>query len=654
MKILLLSLFFIILIGLFYFLKKTPKLGIIHNPLREGVDSGGDCPNPPSNGIYNYDVNKFPQCQLQCDDGFAAYYDSNDGSNVAPVCVAVPSNVDDCSGCVKLNKDGTYTSAEGSCDTLCKNNQFCSTIATKNNNGYTYKGECFDINKSPGNCVGTFKYINDSDCINGKIMIGKYVSDTGGMFGANCGSYAQKIFNDHKIFPTLIDWANSNKELIAFETCPLDCSGEWNNSAPSITECTDGYYTKPFISDPATPMNGGLSCMEIAKRNLIPINTGSTPTNIIKDADGNIIAKQSCHIDCSGTWGDFTPLSCNPPVPSGTPGSTSLLVHPDNPPNKITRLWTTETSAAFEGSKSCLEVATAAAAAPQYIGYATDISSIMINGRENIKQNIYCKIDCKGDWIPLNDECNDGKATLKWNISQNSSNGGLDCSAVAHKTQGDIYYYKSADGSSSRQMINDIKCTKNNGIFDCYTSVTCPADCSYSFTEWTDCLDGKRSQTYNIHEYAKGNGKSCSYHNGTTIWENCTMPWKTPAPKPDRYITEAPCRLDNRPMAGSDKCSEKCVPYLPPYCENINQGVDAHGNAVNGICCPFYDPTNSVNCQQCGTVKYHDASKYIDKNIIKMYQEDNNDSKLPEWKRKIANLTTNSKNVLSDILKKII
>ena len=109
-------------------------------------------------------------------------------------------------------------------------------------------------------------------------MIGKYVSDTGGMFGANCGSYAQKIFNDHKIFPTLIDWANSNKELIAFETCPLDCSGEWNNSAPSITECTDGYYTKPFISDPATPMNGGLSCMEIAKRNLIPINTNTAAT----------------------------------------------------------------------------------------------------------------------------------------------------------------------------------------------------------------------------------------------------------------------------------------------------------------------------------------------------------------------------------------
>ena len=573
-------------------------------------------------------------CKKYCNNG---YYISNRVGNTTCNEITKPH---ECEGSdVLINDNNGYakfkyvdaTFQPSSPPIKCNSNQYC--IATSDTSGV-----CQNKYGNVGACTGNISLNESNECNNGRKWLGKYTSDTG-KFGIGCETTVRNIFSDHGIKADTFEYNANGSVFIGSGNCQMDCSGYWFNN-PS---CNDGYITHSFITDPNTPKNNGITCLEQAKRSfdynkdasefiVMGIPHTASINDIKEDENGNISIKKACHIDCSGVWPDFSATTC----PTSSAGVDA---------NTLSRTFAIANQPQYIGANSCYDLAVDLSSNP----FPHTTSSITQDG-DNIIQKVFCSQDCIGEWDKAADAtCNNGTIPLTWKTTSESINGGKTCDIVAKSTYGNEYNY-TQDSIQTTSWIGPVQCG-GGGIdkWDCTTNISCPVDCSYTISPWSACTKGKRSSIVKIHDYGRNDGAKCPYRDKTEIWENCTMPFPLPVQTPDEYITELPCKLDNRP--GTEKCSDKCVPYLPPYCENINQGVDENGNPVNGICCPFYDPDAKVNCQSCGTVKYNDASKEIQSNIIKMH--DNDTSGIPEWEKQLSNLSQNSQNVLSDILGKI-
>ena len=533
----------------------------------------------PGFSIANGFIKKTPNgdCDIFCDPGYALESESTGSES----CVRVAPNPNPCEGCYMLTDNNTFKmynpNSKTQCPMGCSSSQFCTT--EKISDGF--KGTCNYKNMfEDGNCLGTFKKNLYPTCEpNGFEQKGTYTSDNPKGFGANCIGHIESVFEDHGLSGLTFTRSNNNTVVIGTGPCSIDCSGYWDESNLS---CNYGLITKHFLSDKNTPFNGGMSCLDQAK-----IDFGINPTvrsfningksviaqasDISMSVNGDITLSHPCSIDCSGFWSGFNNSTC--PDPSTGVG---------NKPLSITNTWKTLIQPKYAGAESCLQVAIDTSTNP-YPNYA---SSIDASG-ENILQIINCPTDCAGNWVlPNSTECDTGNLTLAWETTNKAMNNGLDCSSVAMGYDGKPYSYEKSDGTVINTWIKNVKCIMVDGSLNCTAEVKCPLDCSYTITPWSDCgIDGKRSRHVSIHKYADNKGKDCPYPDNTTLWENCSVPLRPTPTKPDQYSTEAPCKLNNRP--GTNDCPSECIPYLPPYCENINDGVDALGNPINGVCVHF-------------------------------------------------------------------
>jgi hypothetical protein len=268
-------------------------------------------------------------------------------------------------------------------------------------------------------------------------------------------------------------------ELITYQDCNIDCVGVWN---PDGKGCDPKTKKQTLVYKVNMDAIGGQAC---------PNKTGET-----KQVD--------CDIDCvegyEANWG-----TCN--VSTG----------------KQLKIWSVTTPALGNGKKC-----KSPTPAPQSQDCKVDCEykynyDDCVNGKRKGKLEIKvdaknggracptdktkdddCDMDCVGSWGSWTPEnCPNGSQTRTYSVTQKKYGNGKACP------------YEDKTTETQTCSVPSSTITESN------------VDCVSSWSEFGDCIDGKKTKTYVVTTPSSGTGKSCETYNGATKTEDCSSTWYT-------------------------------------------------------------------------------------------------------------------------------
>ena len=223
---------------------------------------------------------------------------------------------------------------------------------------------------------------------------------------------------------------------------PVDCSGSWTEWKCD-KECGDGTATRTFEID-IDAEHGGDEC-----------------DNENKDKETKPCKEKECPVDCEGKWDEWS--KCNEKCGPGKKTRNFKITKP-----------------AKHGGKACEKK-------NDYV----DTSDCQIKE---------CLVDCVGSWGKWTDcSCNSGIGTksMKYTITKKMQFGGKVCDAL------------------------------NGAVDTSDCSLTCPVDCSGTWSTWTDCSgncdSATKTRTFTITTDAKNGGKVCDALNGAVDTSDCSL-----------------------------------------------------------------------------------------------------------------------------------